>query len=398
MTMTSRFQMAVAAGVAGVIGMLAAGPAAAGIILGGTGKSDCYAAIDVEGVEAGTSAVVNNKKIECTDGEACDSGTCGDGICNMQVAVCINQPGLAGCAPPSRLQKLQVKGKVNLEIPQVLEGPACGEFLDVPIQTKRGGKKPGKAKLVVLAKAPKGTKPAKDSDSYELTCVPRSVECPPPTTTTTSTSSTSSSTILPATTTTTSSATTTTFSPDCPNGSPDPGEECDDGNQNDADGCTTACRICGNREITVPETCDDGNLDDEDFCPSDCRVEFCEATATEIVATIELNTPDVAALTVFVDYPEGRLTLQGVGGDIPPGILTGPGSATTQGFDFDHALRVVAFDVFNFGTTTLVTLTFNGCQGLSPPQSQDFTCRLEGNATDEAFTVVPGVTCSVSVQ
>ena len=182
------------------------------------------------------------------------------------------------------------------------------------------------------------------------------------------------------------------------NGDVEDGEECDDGNQDDTDGCTTACTTCGNRQITSPETCDDGNLVDEDFCPSDCKVDFCQPSASEITALVTLSTPDVAALTVFVDYPEGQVTLQGVGGDIPPGILIGPGSATTQGFDFDHALRVVAFDLFNFGATTMATVKFNGCQGSPAPQAQDFTCRLEGNATDENFAVVPGVTCSVTLQ
>jgi len=190
MTTTRGFQMAVAAALAGVIGMFAAVPATAGIIPGGTGKSDCYAAIDVSGIDNGTPRVENNKKVLCTDGEACDSGVCGDGICNMQVAACINQPGLAGCTPPSGLEKLQVKGKLNIEVPQVLQGSACGAFLDVTVATKKGGKKPGKAKFTVLAKAPKGTKPRKDKDTYQLLCVPRTVECPPPTTTTTSTTTT----------------------------------------------------------------------------------------------------------------------------------------------------------------------------------------------------------------
>jgi hypothetical protein len=101
---------------------------------------------------------------------------------------------------------------------------------------------------------------------------------------------------------------------------------------------------------------------------------------------------------VFLDYPEGQVNLQGVGGDIPPGVLVGPGTATTQGFDFDHALRVVAFDIFNFGTTTMATLKFNGCQGGAPPSPEDFGCQLEGNAIDESFAVVPGVTCTVGVQ
>jgi hypothetical protein len=54
--------------------------------------------------------------------------------------------------------------------------------------------------------------------------------------------------------------------------------------------------------------------------------------------------------------------------------------------------------VFNFGTTTMATIKFNGCQGASAPQAQDFTCRLEGDASDESFAVVPGVTCSISLQ
>jgi cysteine-rich repeat protein len=175
-------------------------------------------------------------------------------------------------------------------------------------------------------------------------------------------------------------------------------EECDDGNRDDADGCTNACTVCGNRTIKPPETCDDGNLANDDFCPGDCKVDFCQPTLEEFTATIQLNTPDVAALTVSMDYPEGQVNLQGVGGDIPPGILVGPGTATTQGFDFEHTLRVVAFDVFNFGTTTMATVKFNGCQGAPPPLPEAFDCRLEGTATDENFAVVPGVSCTVSVQ
>ena len=225
---------------------------------------------------------------------------------------------------------------------------------------------------------------------------------PPRATTTTTTSPTTTSTVTTSSTTSTSitvaPTTTTTMAPaGCSNGDVEDGEECDDGNQDDTDGCTTSSTTCGNREITSPETCDDGNLVDEDFCPSDCKVDFCQPTANEITALVTLSTPDVAALTVFIDYPEGQVNLQGVGGDIPPGILMGPGTATTQGFDFDHALRIVAFDVFNFGTTTMATVKFNGCQGSPAPQAQDFTCRLEGNATDENFAVVPGVTCSVTL-
>ena len=47
-------------------------------------------------------------------------------------------------------------------------------------------------------------------------------------------------------------------------------EECDDGNSDDEDGCTSACTICGNGVVTPPEECDDGNLTGGDECGSDC--------------------------------------------------------------------------------------------------------------------------------
>ena len=187
----------------------------------------------------------------------------------------------------------------------------------------------------------------------------------------------------------------------CGDGAPDRQgpvtEECDDGNGDDSDGCTSACTACGNRTITPPETCDDGNLANDDFCPNDCKVDFCQPGTNLLPVTVRITNPNVAALTMFIDYPEGKVDLQGVGGDIPPGILVGPGTATTQGFDFDHALRVVAFDVFNFGTTEAATVTFNRCVRSPFPTADDFTCRLEGEASDENFEPVPGVECFVEV-
>jgi cysteine-rich repeat protein len=47
-------------------------------------------------------------------------------------------------------------------------------------------------------------------------------------------------------------------------------EECDDGNLDDEDGCTSACTICGNGVVTSPEECDDGNLTGGDECGPDC--------------------------------------------------------------------------------------------------------------------------------
>ncbi len=61
--------------------------------------------------------------------------------------------------------------------------------------------------------------------------------------------------------------------------SPNNGEECDDGNNEDGDGCSASCKkepvVCGNGILELGEECDDGNLVDGDGCTSTCIVEFC---------------------------------------------------------------------------------------------------------------------------
>ncbi|HXC49627.1 MAG TPA: DUF4215 domain-containing protein [Candidatus Limnocylindrales bacterium] len=62
----------------------------------------------------------------------------------------------------------------------------------------------------------------------------------------------------------------------CGNGEPDEPEQCDDGNDVDADGCDRTCRPtgCGSFVVTGDEQCDDGNTTDTDSCV-DCRDAFC---------------------------------------------------------------------------------------------------------------------------
>jgi cysteine-rich repeat protein len=72
----------------------------------------------------------------------------------------------------------------------------------------------------------------------------------------------------------------------CPDGTEDAGEECDDGNSINDDTCTNSCRdaTCGDTitrtDITDPahaeyEECDDGNSIDNDYCTNACRVPAC---------------------------------------------------------------------------------------------------------------------------
>ncbi len=60
----------------------------------------------------------------------------------------------------------------------------------------------------------------------------------------------------------------------CGDGQLDANEECDDGNTDNQDGCTSACTLalCGDGAVWQGhEACDDGNRVDDDGCSNDCR-------------------------------------------------------------------------------------------------------------------------------
>jgi len=151
-----------------------------GLVPGGkTTAADCYLELAVVNVVNDGTQVVDNKTVNCTDGAACDSdGPCND-TCTLQVAACINQndPNVADCTPPAGLDSASIKGKVTVAVPQLLEGSACGSFLDLPVTVKFNKKgtylaKKSKQKLKGKAKAPKGTKPRTDSDAWSFVCAP----------------------------------------------------------------------------------------------------------------------------------------------------------------------------------------------------------------------------------
>ena len=70
----------------------------------------------------------------------------------------------------------------------------------------------------------------------------------------------------------------TIFDQTCGNGVEDPGEECDDGNKADGDGCDSDCQIehyCGDGVQDDGEECDDGNTQSGDGCSNICIAEYC---------------------------------------------------------------------------------------------------------------------------
>lgn len=115
-----------------------------------------------------------------------------------------------------------------------------------------------------------------------------------------------------------------TAPPRCGDGKVDIGEQCDDGNTVGGDGCEPDCKysvlsVCGNGKLEVNEACDDGNTVSGDGCEADCsltptQVTQCPGASTEPLAsgaTCEVTRPgDAARLFVGVVLKDGE-TLQG---------------------------------------------------------------------------------------
>jgi len=138
-------------------------------------KSDCYVVEDLEG----THSLKNPKTLECADGDpTCDmDGKCNN-VCTLKVRLCINSATVPGCTPPSQLATLKFKSHPKsfaLSTPASLTGAQCTAFNTVPLPvkvSKKGKKSAGVFEVTAIAKAPKGTKPQTDKDTFVMKCVP----------------------------------------------------------------------------------------------------------------------------------------------------------------------------------------------------------------------------------
>jgi cysteine-rich repeat protein len=63
----------------------------------------------------------------------------------------------------------------------------------------------------------------------------------------------------------------------CGDGRLDPGEECDDGDDDSLNACSNECTYagCGDGDVQAGEACDDGNFDDNDACLDSCELAQC---------------------------------------------------------------------------------------------------------------------------
>ncbi len=63
----------------------------------------------------------------------------------------------------------------------------------------------------------------------------------------------------------------------CGNGKREPSEQCDDGDDDNNNGCNIICKLpsCGNGLTEKGETCDDGANESGDGCSATCQLEYC---------------------------------------------------------------------------------------------------------------------------
>jgi cysteine-rich repeat protein len=173
----------------------------------------------------------------------------------------------------------------------------------------------------------------------------------------------------------------------CGDGWPASGEECDDGNTDDGDGCSAACTFetgapCGNGILEDGEECDDGNIESDDGCSHSCTSEgSCATTSPPPAPDFEVGVPrfcgddtdglhlagfEVGAAACAGEVVEHAIGGATCGGD-PPKNLEDDGGVLHEFIDG----RVEEWKV-----TTLLKLSFEGVPILSklgPETETSFT-------------------------
>lgn len=177
---------------------------------------------------------------------------------------------------------------------------------------------------------------------------------------------------------------------------------------------------CGNSTVDfeVGETCDDGNQEDGDACPADCRVAQCTldplGTTTGIQVAFEApEGVDVAALEIFVSYPEHAVIVPG-SGDVSGAVSNTPSNASVTVVDTNAGLSVVVTDgslnpipaggLFDLtlencvsqtaGEVALSTAPWEALAEVDGVKFSNFVCIVD-SAVDTNLNPVEGVTCEV---
>jgi hypothetical protein len=163
---------------------------------------------------------------------------------------------------------------------------------------------------------------------------------------------------------------------------------------------STAIAGCGNATVDfdLGETCDDGNLEEGpgDDCPADCRIATCTASGDSLDVDVSFLPPagvDLAAVQVFVTYPEDRVRIPGRGNanQVLDRFSNTADVASYSFNDQDYAAAVLAFtDGAVIPPGRLLTVTFDRCGAV--PVAADFACRVIS-----ASPSADGVTCTATI-
>jgi len=147
----------------------------------------------------------------------------------------------------------------------------------------------------------------------------------------------------------------------------DAGEECDDGNTTNDDGCDSECLLeCGNGVLDGDEECDDGNTDDGDGCDAECLTEgFCGDGVLDVglfeecddgnnfsgdgcSAACQIESSQSCTPNPPTTFPEGTYTIPGIGAELLDNARLLPGDAPCEfSLDPNHAFAV--FNVCDYG-------------------------------------------------
>jgi cysteine-rich repeat protein len=221
----------------------------------------------------------------------------------------------------------------------------------------------------------------------------------------------------------------------CGNGITEPGEQCDDGNTTDGDGCEHDCKLptCGNGIVDAGEECDDGNIDNTDGCIFPCKhavcgdgyveagVEECDdgnAVAGDGCTSCQFDRVACGAggivATLDIEYP-GTIypTVEGISGTLssPPAATVPSGDVTARVSKLIGSNTIIAsnpsgtvefniLDSVPIPAGKLFGLQFD-CSAGTMLKPSDFPCQVtdlaDNNGNDTTGTPVPNTSCAVSL-
>ena len=382
----------------------------------------------------------------CDSGEECDDGAVTEGSPDEDQCLSTCQynrcgDGFINANPPTTGQRCV------LPLPEdVLQIEECDPFSFQPVECSTFGLSGGEARCMDDCRA--------DTSDCGPPFTPTPTSTPTPTTTSTPTVTPTFTleptitpggpTFTPTPTPTDTPTITPTRSEGCGNGTVEDPESCDDGGvcmggSNQGARCitigasgqcpsgTNAGNSCSANEDCpesfCPADCDDGICvtGENDECPAECLIDECEPAETIQAFGVVLTVPfgeTATSVTFFVNYPEGQVSIPGVGlnpqtrsriftgtcdsegqefcettSQCPEGFTCDRPSGTLIASDFDHAIRIVVDRSAPIEPGPVLALLFDDCSGAEPPSPTSFSCSIQG--CSGPFGIIDGCECSI---